>query len=350
MVSGQPFDGAPNSRLRIQEFIDALGNKNFNRAYYKYFGGTFGFHGYPGATSANELASLAIRSRTENGEMSVLRALYLQMTGPESAKRVPVYPLPWWDLQKGLRSTVYADGSKEVNSSHIMQFASMSRLSTTEIREFKSAFDDALACVQDTPIPISKAYFNAATQKGRAIYLGQAFAKNQDCACVRCHGSSDPRYNWSYPEHRVPLSSVKTDETYFNQKTSQYEDKLHRFAELLGDRPHKLRTNKRYYVAPPLVALWAKPALLHNRSVPTLYDLLCTRESDRPKRWRLNQPAPDVMSYNSVDRDPSEDSFNQPIYYTNKRGFSNIGHNYCTEELGNNPDLCQSLISYLEQL
>lgn len=350
LVNGEPYEGAPNTKLRFQELIDDLKLSDLNSHIYKLGGGTFGIKAMPGSTSANEIASLAVRSRNK-GKVSRIE-LVKNLFSSENIKAVPVYPPPWWELRPGLRETLYADGSKDINHGHIMQFAATSEKDLTQLAMWSDKFKEVLGCIRDTPLPRPKGIFDEKTELGKRIYFGETFPKNQDCNCVKCHGSMDSRNRWDYRELRVPMSKLKTDETYFTQRTPEYERKLNEFLIGVGASPQteEETPKKNYMVAPPLTALYTRSALLHNKSVPTLKDLLCTPESERPARWRSLKTTPNVADYGSVDRNPTEDSFQNPIFDTNLRGASNSGHDFCTSELKRDPEKCSQLIQYLDQL
>src|SRR5258708_30189427 len=80
------------------------------------------------------------------------------------------------------------------------------------------------------------------------------------------------------------------------------------------------------YVAPPLVALFLKPGLLHNRSVPTARTLLCKDPEGRPTRWRW-KGEPGAFAEEALETSPPNGAGD--VYDTQRRGLRNRGQDYC---------------------
>jgi cytochrome c5 len=105
----------------------------------------------------------------------------------------------------------------------------------------------------------------------------------------------------------------------------------------------------RAYKARPLNGIWATAPYLHNGSVPTLYDLLLPKKSDKDKAD--GEFRPDVFKVGSREFDPEKVGLKSDIgdpFVTEYAGNGNSGHEYGARSLSRDQKL--DLIEYLKTL
>jgi hypothetical protein len=104
------------------------------------------------------------------------------------------------------------------------------------------------------------------------------------------------------------------------------------------------------YKARSLNGIWATAPYLHNGSVPTLYDLLLPKKSEKdPPNGEYR---PDKFQVGSREFDPDKvglkhDGYNGFLFDTSRRGNSNAGHTYGT---GLDKEKRLDLLEYLKSL
>lgn len=222
----------------------------------------------------------------------MLAAVLLSLRNPDLSRRL--FPLsleanlpeldtpPWWHLAR--KTTMYYDGRTPADSVRTnMQFL-LGEKSLKELQDLEPTFRDIQAYFRSLrppqyPFPIDATQ----AERGRAVY---------ETTCARCHGTYGA--GGSYPSKIVELEVIATDPA----RAFGLSDKLvaHFNATWLGEN-HPANPEMVGYQAPPLDGIWATAPYLHNGSVPTLAQLL--QSKDRPSRF-LRPPS---TSFEHYDRE-----------------------------------------------
>ena len=199
----------------------------------------------------------------------------------------PLYPLPepagyvvptdvpaWWLLKK--KNAMFYTGLGRGDFARISMASSLLTLQdTTEARQIDERFADVVAYIRSIePPPYPEVIDNTLAERGRTVF---------EANCSVCHGTygADP----TYPNLLIDLETIGTDaelaQSYILNK---------RFLDLYNESwfaspPHAARLETEPgYVAPPLDGIWATAPYFHNGSVPTLADVLDSR--NRPTYWK----------------------------------------------------------------
>lgn len=355
-VNGKSIEGGSNNRLRLNEFMRDVG-PSIEADIFKHSVGAFGFDNYAGSSTAWDMSVYALKVRNEkSGNLSYFKiasTLTEKLTSKKKDDLLPVFAPPWWNSSPGLKeASFYSTGLTNQNLGHLMQFALASKLTGDEIKKLVPMFDKVLACVKNVqpPVPDMKGINQRLVHEGRKIYTGNS-SPDTDCKCVRCHGMTE-RGKFDYPERKFSLAKMKTDPTMIRRLDDSKE--LIRYNEVMEKviaQPSGIKISdvQKEYVAPPLVAMFTKSALLHNRSVPTLKQLLCTSADKRAKVW-ASKPSSNIFDHSQIVLDPKvTNNPNLSYYDTTNRGFSNGGHDFCSV-LKSDTASCDALIEYLKTL
>lgn len=232
-----------------------------------------------------------------------------------------------------------------------MQFAFASKLNSAELKALLPTFDKILACVKGVRPPTPKMKVDPVlVSRGRDIFEGRE-SNDRNCKCMRCHGSTESgRYD--YPEMKVALSTIETDSTLADRFLDKESIKHHeKVIKAITKSPSDINVSpsNRGYIAPPLVSLFAKTGLLHNRSVPTVKQLLCTFPEKRASVWSKPIDS-NVFNEEGLTQNPTGEVVTGQIRYdTKEKGFSNSGHNFCNL-LKDDPTACDAVTEYLKTL
>lgn len=141
--------------------------------------------------------------------------------------------------------------------------------------------------------------------------------------CSGCHGTYGEEE--SYPNKVIALPVIKTDPYYATYAVEAPIVEWYNNSWFAQSQPTSWFEPEAGYVAPPLDGVWATAPYLHNGSVPTLEDLLNSRQ--RPEFWQ--------RSGNSRDYDYEKVGWNYQArsngrgkwtYDTTIPGYSNAGH------------------------
>lgn len=337
-VNGVPYEGAPNNQLLIQKLISEVGDLSLHKFAFGLWGGKFGPEQRAGATYAQDFTRFSMVAR-RYGHLSYpsKQEVLSVITSASKNENTAVYAPSWWDQGPGLRQTSFIDGALDTSSAHMALFASASMLSTKELSALREQFEQMLSCVRKTPIPKYIGSIDSlSSQRGEQIFNGTRFSRNPDCKCTTCHNSSGS----AYLERRIFLDAVGTDATYSKNLGLVFKYQTNNYLNKIGFSSHLNYDKKKVIIAPTLRGLSARNALLHNRSVPNLKELLCKDQKNRVRHF---------------SQDPHRNVFQQiststsfPIYDTQSPGFSNQGHNFCTKELETDAQSCQDLIEYIK--
>jgi len=162
--------------------------------------------------------------------------------------------------------------------------------------------------------------------------------------CSGCHGTYGAEE--TYPNKVVSLDLIKTDPLYASYAVEAPIVDWYNKSWFATTEPTSSFQPEAGYIAPPLDGIWATAPYLHNGSVPTLEDLLNSRQ--RPKYWQRSGRSDDYdyqkvgWNYKAVDK-PKGDW----TYDTSLRGYSNAGH-YFGDKL--NATERGAVIEYLKTL
>lgn len=354
-VGNKSIEGGANSKLRFQELYSDFKDKPLKTYAYSWAIGNTGFENYAGATSAFDMSLFSSQVRSQDSGnlnyFSVIKAISLGMIG-QNYKPVPVYATPWWNNAPGLKgATFYSAANSSQSAGHLMQFALASELDGSELKALVPLFDKILACVKDKRPPTVTLVVNQSlARKGRQIFQGSR-SPDQNCNCAKCHGTTDAG-EYNYLEKKIKLSFVKTDSAlalrFADPEKLDHHNKV--VSSITKNSAASFESASGLgYIAPPLVALFTKSALLHNHSVPTMKELLCTKAVDRASRWSLKEGA-NIFDEEGLTRNPPINfDLKQTVYDTNKQGFSNSGHDFC-DLLKEDPVACSEITEYLKTL
>ncbi len=162
--------------------------------------------------------------------------------------------------------------------------------------------------------------------------------------CSGCHGAygSDE----TYPNKVIALDVIKTDPYYATYAVQAPIVEWYNNSWFATSQPESFFLPEAGYIAPPLDGVWATAPYLHNGSVPTIEDLLNSKQ--RPAFWK--------RSGRSDDYDYQKIGWNYTVknngagkwtYDTTIPGYSNAGH-YFGDKLTS--DQRTAVIEYLKTL
>lgn len=233
-------------------------------------------------------------------------------------------PPAWWLLKK--KKTMYATGSSDARSVRsIMQFM-LSPLNGSDVfKREEQTFRDIQAYLLSLEAPkYPLAIDHDLAAKGEGLFRDN---------CAKCHGTygKEP----TYPNKIVPLDVIGTDRNRFVGIPVALKDFYNRswFAQETGDG-YQVKPDQGYQ-APPLDGVWATAPYLHNGSIPTLWDVLDSK--NRPNRftrdYRTDRESYDDIKVGWKTREVESDWAKTPrhqrhVYDTTKPGRSNQGHTF----------------------
>ena len=255
----------------------------------------------------------------------------------------------WWLLKK--KKTMYHTGGVDAASVRSkMQFMMTPITMASEFHQAEPAFRDIQEYLKTIeapkyPLPID----SSLAEQGRLLFEDN---------CVKCHGRHGEK--WTYPNKVIPLKEIGTDPKRYEgiePKFGMYYNQTWFAKEKQGwllDDMESFGTDG--YQAPPLDGIWATAPYFHNGSVPTLDDVLNSK--NRPKLYTRSFKT-DAEAYDSTKvgwkvtpvREPINtrltDYERRQIYDTRKPGRSNAGHTY-GDHLSDNER--RAVIEYLKTL
>jgi cytochrome c5 len=231
---------------------------------------------------------------------------------------IPTDVPAWWLMHK--KNALYYDGLGRGDFARLsMATALVSMLDSTEARKIDNNFPDVMAYIRSLrppqyPNPIDQ---NLVT-KGKAVF---------EITCAKCHGTYGTTP--TYPNLLVDLPTIKTDSALANVyfTNPQYHTWFNTSWFNQGAGAAQLLPN-RGYVAPPLDGIWTTAPYLHNGSVPTLDDLLNSKQ--RPAKWARtfdNKADYDAVKVGWKYTVPTIKA-DTKTYDTSLYGYGNGGHYY----------------------
>lgn len=231
---------------------------------------------------------------------------------------IPTDVPAWWLMHK--KNALYYDGLGRGDFARLsMATALVSLLDSAEARKIDNNFPDVMAYIRSLrppqyPNPIDQ---NLVT-KGKGVF---------EITCAKCHGTYGT--NPIYPNLLVDLPTIKTDSALANVyfTNPQYHTWFNTSWFNQGTNAAQLLPN-RGYVAPPLDGIWTTAPYLHNGSVPTLDDLLNSKQ--RPTKWSRtfdNKADYDAVKVGWKYTVPTTKA-DVKTYDTAQYGYGNGGHYY----------------------
>ena len=224
---------------------------------------------------------------------------------------------PLWNMKK--KNALYYNAMGRGDFTKLLlQAAVLGIQDSTEARKAHNNFADVKAWIESLEPPAYPKEINQRLAKrGKTVYT---------ITCKKCHGTYGEEE--TYPNLLVSLQEVETDpyySLYFTQQSHLAD--WYNQSWYANTYPRSSIKPSEGYVAPPLDGIWASAPYLHNGSVPTLEDLLNSKQ--RPEYW--------VRSGNSNDYDHTKMGWEYTIekdkkakftYDTTIPGYGNQGHTF----------------------
>jgi len=237
----------------------------------------------------------------------------------ETTMLPPTNPMPWWLAKYKERSYWYSDASPHDANSFSFNFTVAHSDVNVKHADHIESTAKALAFVRATQSPVFPESLDAdLVKQGADIFHGRtrpAISKGF-IACKNCHGSynkvesatdlSQPgSWTVSY-EHSDKFRNVNTDSAYNDVLQSfrpivAHLNKVNTYFEAQGTPELAASASvpdKKGYVAPPLVGVWATAPYFHNGSVPTVEAVLNSKL--RPVIWTWNFGDPRAYDLNRL--------------------------------------------------
>ncbi|RKR13033.1 cytochrome c [Maribacter vaceletii] len=269
-----------------------------------------------GVNTANKIAEVLVSHRDKN-TLAWSNEPYVELPDEVIPTDVPA----WWLLKK--KNAIFYNAMGRLDFCKSMIGASMLTLTdVTKAAELDENTVDVLAYIETLEAPkYPEAINEQLATTGKELFNG---------TCATCHGTYGE--NGAYPNLLVALESVETDPELSNHYTTVTEESTYFFdwfnTGWFGSTTDPLiLTPEGGYIAPPLDGIWATAPYLHNASVPTLEDMLHSKE--RPKFWK--------RTFNTNDYDYVKLGWNYTVessqtdkntYDTTLKGYGNGGHRF----------------------
>lgn len=289
-----------------------------------------------GVNSANKIAEVLTSHRDKN-TFEWRDTPFVAITNDV----IPVDVPAWW-LLKSKNALFY---TALLRNDFCKSFIGASLLTLKDLdkaKEIDAKMPDVLAYLKsleapDYPFPIN----SSLAEQGKPIF---------DRKCAGCHGNYGTPDAY-YPNSLVALSTIKTDAELSNHYTtttiaSAYFAAWLNTGYLGADSNGIVLKAEGGYVAPPLDGVWATAPYFHNASVPTLMDVLNSK--NRPVLWS--------RTFDATDYNQTKVGWNYTVetikvqtktYDTTLKGYGNGGHTF-GDELSETERL--AVIEYLKTL
>jgi len=267
-----------------------------------------------GANPADKITQVLIAHRDKN-TLDWADTPFVEIPDEVIPSDVPA----WWLLKKKNAMFYHAIGRLDYCKSFIGS-SLLTLGDATKAVEIDTKMVDVLAYIQtleapEYPFPID----SDLAQQGKQLF---------ENTCATCHGTYGD--NPTYPNLLVTLKSVGTDPELSNHYTqsSPMNDYFMDWFNTgwFGTNDNSLEIKAEGgYIAPPLDGIWATAPYFHNGSVPTLEDVLNSK--NRPTRWS--------RSFDNTDYDQSkvgwiysseQTKVDENTYDTTLKGYGNSGH------------------------
>jgi mono/diheme cytochrome c family protein len=220
---------------------------------------------------------------------------------------------PLWNVKK--KNALYYNGVGRGDFTKLLFQASVLGIpDSTAARKAVTQFKDVYAwlCSLEPPA-YPKEIDEDLAARGKVLFEDR---------CSKCHGTYGD--DETYPNKVVALGVIDTDPYYaiYGQKSGIIE--WYNNSWFANSSPRSYFEPELGYVAPPLDGIWATAPYLHNGSVPTLDDLLNSK--DRPAYWtRSKQYDYDKVGWTYQREEKAAEDW---TYDTTLPAYSNSGHDF----------------------
>lgn len=233
----------------------------------------------------------------------------------DSVELPTVDPMPWWLMKYKKKDYWYGDAAPDDASHFAFNFTTAHPEINDSRADHVKSVAKALTFARETQSPVFPGKLNPdLVQQGADLFHGRSAPARMGgfVTCKNCHGTYSKKENagdlsvpgsWKVDYHSSEtLRDVKTDDAYNStlQKFKPIADHINQMKEYFTAQgtpdlaPYATVPEKRGYIAPPLVGVWASAPYFHNGSVPTLEAVLDS--SKRPTLWSRNNTDP--LAYN----------------------------------------------------
>ncbi len=201
---------------------------------------------------------------------------------------------------------------------HIVTTSILTLKDTVEAREIYNHTKDVWAYIKKLqppkyPLEIDQSL----ADKGKQIFLQ---------TCSQCHGTYDK--DGDYPNELIPGRMIGTDSLMWKYfiKYPEYAEWYNKSWFAVSEAPSSTKPQPGY-VAPPLDGIWITAPYLHNGSVPTIANVLNSK--NRPKYWKRNFNKEEYdyeklgWRYETLSKAGGKKTYNTDI-----PGYGNYGHRF----------------------
>lgn len=284
----------------------------------------------PGANPAFRLAEACMMHR-DPVDLTYRKKPNYEILDYPVATDVP----PLWNV--GKKNTLYYTGIGRGDFTKLLFQASVLGIpDSTAARKAINNFKDVYAWLRALEPPKYPGEIDQKlAQKGEVLF-------NDNCS--KCHGTYGEEE--TYPNKLVALDLIKTDTVYAQYVINSGIVNWYNNSWFANSSPKSWFDPGLGYVAPPLDGVWATAPYLHNGSVPTLDDLLNSKQ--RPTYWKRSGNSRDY-DYNKVGwkYQTVEESGDDWTFDTTLPSYGNQGH-YFGDKLSTNERM--AVIEYLKTL
>lgn len=286
--------------------------------------------------NAADKTTLVLASMRDKNTLELLNQPAINISDEVIPSDVPA----WWLLKKKNALFYHAIGREDYCRSMITMI--LSTIDNVEkAKEVDVKFQDVLAYLKSLNPPKYPFTINSGlADQGRTIFTQK---------CTTCHGTYGS--NPGYPNLLVSLKTIGTDpalsDLYTNNSAEMTYFKDWFNTGWFGNSSNGLKVvTQGGYIAPPLDGVWATAPYFHNGSVPTIEDVLNSR--NRPDYW--------TRSFRSDDYDPVKMGWNYvretgkvspDTYDTTVKGYGKMGHTF-GDDLSDNDR--KAVLEYLKTL
>lgn len=283
-----------------------------------------------GANPAAALAESIVRHRNPE-DLTYSEEPYYEVPDYTIATDVP----PLWNVKKK-NALYYTAVGRGDFTKLLFQASYLGIEDSTAARQAVINFKDVVAWMEALeppkyPYPINEEL---------AAMGEKVFTKN----CSKCHGTYGEEE--TYPNKVVSLDLIQTDPYYASYAVKAPIVEWYNKSWFATSSPNSYFEPEAGYIAPPLDGIWATAPYLHNGSVPTVEDLLNSKQ--RPTYWQrsgqTNDYDPVKLGWNYEDKKNKKGKW---TYDTTLPSYSNSGH-YFGDKLNNEER--SAVIEYLKTL
>ena len=234
---------------------------------------------------------------------------------------IPTDVPAWWLLKKKNAMFYHAIGRADFSKSFIGS-SLLTLLNKDKAEELNEKMVDVLAYINSLEPPqFPYSIDSNLSEQGKTIF---------EANCASCHGTYDT--NATYPNFIVSLKTIGTDPELSNHYSTSstvnnyFLDWFNSGWFGSGENALEIVADGGY-IAPPLDGVWATAPYFHNGSVPTLEDVLNSKQ--RPSIWS--------RTFDSSDYDQIKLGWNYTVetsksgidtYDTSLKGYGNGGHTF----------------------